>query len=346
MSYTVRELDLADLGDAELQPIVDLYNTTQREISDRSVDFDVDEFRLIMTSPGRIRHHHVAFDERGNVVGVGHESYSDDGSNPDILRCEIQVANDHRRSGVGTALLERIVEQAESLGRSQLQGWHYDTVPAGSAFAEAIGAKEGLQYHLNVVRIADLDVDQLASWSESGPQRAPGYTVRLIEGAWPESMLEDIAHLYYVLERDMPMTEGVEPREWSRDLVASLQEHYQSGTQSISAVAVHEESGRVIGLTQLLRRNNDPTTWIVTTTMVDPEHRGNGLGKWLKGAANLAALDRWPGGVYQETGNAFTNEAMLAINRQMGFEHELTTTDVDLSAEDAKRYLESRSSDD
>jgi len=166
--------------------------------------------------------------------------------------------------------------------------------------------------------------------------------VDVIPGAWPESMLEDIAHLYYVLERDMPMTEGIEPREWSADLVASMQEHYQRGTQSISAVATHNESSRAVGLTQLIRRLNDPTTWIVTTTMVDPEHRGNGLGKWLKAAANLAALDRWPGGVYQETGNAVTNEAMLAINRQMGFEHELTTTDIEVEVEDARKYLESR----
>jgi hypothetical protein len=75
--------------------------------------------------------------------------------------------------------------------------------------------------------------------------------------------------------------------------------------------------------------------------MVDPDHRGRSLGKWLKGAVNLAALEGWDGGVYQETGNAFTNEAMLAINHAMGFRHELTMTDVEIALDDALGYVAS-----
>lgn len=341
-SYTIEEIDLQELSDADLEPLVDLFNKIGRELRSRSVDLDVNEFRLFMTSPGQVRHRFAALADDGRFVGVGQASYSDDGSNPEVLRCEIQVDSDHRRSGVGTAILSRIVELAENLGRPKLHGWHYDAIPAGAGFTSAIGAKEGLEYHMNMVRIADLDVYELAAWNDLGPQRAPGYTVELIEGTWPESRLEDIADLYHILERDMPMAEGIEPREWNADLVASMQEHYQCGTQSITAMAVHSESAQAVGLTQMIRRINDPTTWIVTTTMVDPEHRGNGLGKWLKAAANLRALDRWPGGVYEETGNASTNAAMLAINRQMGFEHELTTTDVEVSVSEAQRYLESR----
>ena len=43
-----------------------------------------------------------------------------------------------------------------------------------------------------------------------------------------------------------------------------------------------------------------------------------------------------------DTGNAVTNEAMLGINRAMGFTHELTWTDVELPVETAHAYLESR----
>lgn len=140
----------------------------------------------------------------------------------------------------------------------------------------------------------------------------------------------------------MPLAEGMEPREWTPQLVASMQDHYQQGTESISALAVEERSGTIVGLTQLLRRIADPTTWIVTTTMVDPAHRGKGIGKWIKAAANLEALDRWRGGIYQETGNAFTNEPMLAINRELGFEHELTTTDVEVEVGRARDFVESK----
>ena len=92
----------------------------------------------------------------------------------------------------------------------------------------------------------------------------------------------------------------------------------------------------------MIRRNSDPATWIVSTTMVDPPHRGQSIGKWVKGATNLAALERWPDGVYQETGNAFTNDAMLAINHAMGFRHDLTITDVEVSTARARSYLDSK----
>ncbi|MGD2103259.1 MAG: hypothetical protein PVG83_13595, partial [Acidimicrobiia bacterium] len=55
-------------------------------------------------------------------------------------------------------------------------------------------------------------------------------------------------------------------------------------------------------------------------------------------AVNLTALETWPGGLWEETGNAFTNDAMLSINRAMGFEHELTLTEVELKVADALTY--------
>lgn len=342
MQVRVEEVDFDDVDDARLRIILAITNDVAREANPRFVDLELDEFRLLSSGPGRVRHRSVAVDRLGEIVGVAEASYADDGSNPDRLRTQMSVPRSSRRRGVGTALLAELVELAGVLGRAMLQGWHYDTIPAGAAFADAVGAKEGLQFHDNVLRIADLDLDLLESWSRQGAARAPGYSVELIEGPWSDELLDDIAHLYFVLERDMPLSEGIEPRKWTAELVASMQTHYQRGTDSISALAVEDSTARVIGLTQLLKRTADPTTWIVTTTMVDPAHRGKGIGKWIKAAANLEALSRWPDGVYQETGNAFTNEPMLAINREMGFEHELTTTDVELRVEDARHYLSSK----
>lgn len=338
----IEEVDYDTLDEAGLAAILDITNAVSREANPRFVDFALEEFRLLSSGPGRIRHRFVASDWKDKIVGVAEGSYADDGSNPSRLRSQISVDSNSRRSGVGTALLAQLVGLARRLGRSTIHGWHFDTIPAGAGFARAVGASEGLQFHDNVLRIEDLDLDLMAQWQEQGPARALGYRVQVIEGPWPSELLGDIAHLYFVLERDMPLAEGIEPREWTPELVASMQNHYQQGTESISALAFEDSTGKVVGLTQLLRRIADPTTWIVTTTMVDPAHRGKGLGKWVKAAANLEALERWPGGVYQETGNAFTNEPMLAINTEMGFEHELTTTDVELDPEVALEYLRSK----
>ena len=342
MGVRIDEVDYDTLDDAGLEAILAITNGVSREANARFVDFELEEFRLLSSGPGRVRHRFVARDSNDEIVGVAEGSYADDDSNPSRLRAQISVDSDSRRSGVGTALLAELVELAQRLDRSTIHGWHFDTIPAGAEFARAVGATEGLQFHDNVLEIANLDRELMRRWRDEGPARAPGYSVEVIEGPWPGKLLGDIAHLYFVLERDMPLAEGIEPREWTPELVASMQSHYQQGTESISALAFEDSTGTVVGLTQLLRRIADPTTWIVTTTMVDPAHRGKGLGKWVKAAANLETLERWAGGVYQETGNAFTNEPMLAINREMGFEHELTTTDVELDPEVALEYLRSK----
>ena len=341
MSYLTTEVVFDDLSDEEFEHVVALSNALDSEAFPRHVDNTAEELRIYTNSPGMIQHRFLVHDA-DQLVAQASFRYPDDGTNADVIACQIRVVPGHRRQGIATALLSRAVELASDLGRNTLQGVIFDTVPASKAFVSAIGARETLDFHENVVRIADLDLEQLRDWVDQGSERATGYSVRLIEGLWPEEYFDDIAHLFFILERDMPHSEAFEPREWNAERISELQDHWAKGVDSLSTLAIDDSTGRVVGMSDMIRRKADPTTWIVTTTMVDPEHRGKSLGKWVKGAINLAALERWEGGIYQETGNAFVNEPMLAINRAMGFDHELTMTDCLLSVEDARTYLENR----
>lgn len=341
MTLDISTVDFDSLSDADLQPILDLANDLNRESQPRSVDLTPEEFRIFTKSPGSIEERFLATRD-GSLVGLGNTRYADDGSNPETLRFQIRVASEHRRRGYGTAMLEHCARTAQSLGRPRLLTMHFDTVPAGAAFTRAVGGVEKLQFHDNVLKMADLDRGLMRRWVDDGPLKAPGYRIELIDGMFPDELLPGIAHLYHVLERDMPMSDGWEPREWTPELIKQMVTHYLEGTDSLLSIAISEDSGDAAGMSQLIRRHSDPSTWIVTTTMVDPAHRGKSLGKWLKGAVNLAALEQWPGAEYQETGNAFTNDAMLAINHAMGFEHEMTTTDVEIEVETALAYVASR----
>lgn len=342
MSYTVEEVVFDEMSDEELAPLLERTNQMNREMRPRSVDLTMADYRMFSESPGMVQRRSTASNEEGQLVGVCETRYADDGTNPETLHCSIWVWPEFRRLGAGIAMLGLICDEADSLGRSKLLSFHTDTVPAGRAFASVIGVEEKQQIHENVLRIDDLDVGLLQSWVEHGPEKATGYTVQVMEGDWPEELYEDLAHLFYVLERDMPMSEGQKPREWTKELIAEIIEHYKEGIDALFAMAFDDASGKAIGMSELIRRRSDPSTWEVTVTMVDPDHRGRSLGKWLKGAVNLAALERWPEGVYQETRNAFTNEAMLAINHAMGFEHELTLTEAQVSVAEVRTYLAAR----
>lgn len=342
MSFDVTEYDVDGLDDEALAPILETVNLLSHEAEPRAVDLTLDEFRARSNSPGMVQRRFVARSVDGEVVGTASGRYPDDGTNSDLLMCRISVVPDARRKEAGSQLLEALVTMAEDLGRSRLQSFFFDTVPEGKAFAQTVGAKENLDFHENMLRIADLDVSLMTEWAGLGDSRAPGYVLHTFVGDIPGKWHADIAHLFFVLERDMPMADDFEPRVWDAKRYAELHAHFLKGSDVLSVLAIHADSGTGVGMTQMMRRHNDPASWVVTVTMVDPEHRGRSLGKWLKGTANLEALERWEGGLYQTTGNAFTNEPMLAINHAMGFQHEFTVTDCSIDVVDARSYLRSR----
>ncbi|MDX1468820.1 MAG: GNAT family N-acetyltransferase [Acidimicrobiia bacterium] len=332
--YTLREFQIDELDEEELARFVAFNNVLGAEAQPRHVDLTPEEFVIFTGSPGQVRKRFMVLDDEKKPVAHLQTSYSDDGSSPNILQTRLGVLPEHRRNGIGTALLVKAATAAKEMERPKLSAFHFDTVPAGKAFADYFGATPQLDFHSNAVKVADLDLDLLQSWVDQGPNRAPGYSVRVIEGVYPDELLEGMAHLYFILERDMPHPDNWEPREWTAELVKQMADHYHQGSDSITAIAIHDDSGAPVGMSQLVKRRTDPKTWFVSTTMVDPEHRGLALGKWVKGAVNLAALERWPAAEWQETGNAFTNEAMLGINHAMGFRHEFTMTDVEFDVDE------------
>jgi hypothetical protein len=63
----------------------------------------------------------------------------------------------------------------------------------------------------------------------------------------------------------------------------------------------------------------EPGTALQQNTATDPGHRGRGLAKWAKAAMLLRLRDERPEVLCVRTSNAFSNDAMLAINTALGF---------------------------
>ena len=242
MTFQIRDIDPATMSDEELRPLLEVANRLNRESQPRSGDLTVGEFRVLTTSPGSIRQRFVV-QRDGQVLGYGETRYAEDGSNPDRLLVILRVDPDHRRQGIGTLMLGRVVTTAEGLGRGLLQGWVFDTAPAGAEFAQAVGAEEKLHHHENVLNVEDLDLDLMRSWVELGKERAEGYEVKVFTDSWPSDINDGMAHLYYVLERDMPLSEGQEPRAWTGDLVAEMHAHWLQEAETVTAVRLPPSHG-------------------------------------------------------------------------------------------------------
>jgi mycothiol synthase len=111
-----------------------------------------------------------------------------------------------------------------------------------------------------------------------------------------------------------------------------------AGLERWAYYAVSDVTGDFAGLTDIVVNAAAPQRVHVGNTAVEPAHRGRALGKWLKGAMTQRALDELPAARWLVTSNAASNEAMLAINRQLGFQASAQVKTWQVAAARARAY--------
>lgn len=240
-------------------------------------------------------------------------------TNRHLAHADIAVAPDRRRQGLGAALFDAVAAHARERGRRYL----FLTPAAGSsyaAFADALGGKVTLEEDLNRLRLADVDRALLERWDRP----ADGYSLVTIPDRCPDDLLGRFADLRGVMN-DAPMPDVVEEMVVTPEEVRAREaSDAVGGWERWCLVARHDATGDLVGFTELFLGPH--RRWLASQggTAVRPEHRGHGLGRWLKAANVRRVLDRRPEVTTIDTDNAGTNAAMLAINRALGFRQVLT----------------------
>jgi GNAT superfamily N-acetyltransferase len=224
------------------------------------------------------------------------------------VNVQLFVHPDHRRRGTGRALLAFAVERAVALGRRHLIGVAADS----AAFATAVGAGPALAEIRSRL--------ELAAAPEDSPAAAGYRIVRWTDMA-PEEFLDDLGSLDSRLNGDAPVgdlawepenVDAARIRAGEQAARRRLRTTFQTG-------AVHEASGRLVAWTMIGAQRD--TAWHAwqNITIVDPGHRGHGLGLTIKKQNLRYAHSGRPGLRAIDTFNAATNDHMLRINRAMGF---------------------------
>ena len=165
----------------------------------------------------------------------------------------------------------------------------------------------------------DVDWNLMRSWVDEGPERAPGVTIEEFQNVCPEEIVNEYVEMYTEALNMQPLGES----ESRANIDAESWRKYESRNKETGvtgyAMYTREEDGSISGLTDIYYDPRDGHRINQGLTGVRPKYRGRGLGKWLKAKMILHIRDTYPEVERIVTGNAETNEAMLSINKRMGF---------------------------
>ncbi|HSL09675.1 MAG TPA: GNAT family N-acetyltransferase [Pseudonocardiaceae bacterium] len=237
----------------------------------------------------------------------------------------ILVAPEHRRRGIGRALLAHLRNEATRHGRiSLIAGVDQPLDPAASdpagRFAAASGAMPALVGTRRRLDISSVDPAVLTRLDVQARAQSQGYSLVQWVGSTPRRWLDDIAYLTGRMITDAPMDD----LQWDAEAydAARLRERDASclacGLHMVTTAAV-DGAGRLVAFTQIVGYATSHWYADQWDTIVAPEHRGHRLGMLIKVANLNYARAQRPELRVIDTVNADSNPYMVGINEAMGF---------------------------
>ena len=231
----------------------------------------------------------------------------------------LYVQPEHRRRGVGRALVDAVAEVSRADGRTLISGNHALGDADGAAFADALGATEEMVGEQNRLRLGNLDRALMERWIAQAEERAAGYELVAWDNRCPDELVERFAAAHSIMN-DAPRPASVGENTMGPDDVRAMEaSNVELGITHWVLAARHRQSGELAGFTELLFERTRPWLARQGDTGVHRAHRERGLGRWLKAANALRLLDECPDVTHVETMNARGNAPMLSINTEMGF---------------------------
>jgi len=339
--YRIDKVEPTELPEAEQEAIARLWQVMGKELLPEEPERPLPAIlaRLRAKPANQWNARFRARDAKGNVVGfIGGGKSLNEPENAHLIWAELQVHPDHRRKGLGTALLREFVEACEGQHPSIVfMGMANDRVPAAEPFLRGIGATPGLPMKTNQLDLPAVDRTRIAEWAKLDPA---GYKLERIDGVVPDRFVA--AYLAAANGMNDAPKGDLKMNDWK---LTAVQIHdrenwfKQVGVEWWLILAIHEATGEGAGFTEVTWDPKQPwAIWQQGTAVIDP-HRGHKLGLWMKAAMLDRILRERPDATVIRTGNANTNAQMLGINTQLGFKVAWQSTLWQVPIADARKGL-------
>ncbi|MET8149289.1 GNAT family N-acetyltransferase [Actinoplanes sp. NPDC049668] len=315
----VREWDPRAASAGEIRSLVETLNAVlAADLPDDPPwqDVQVVDY-LAETMPGERRISWVAEDDRlaeGESAIFGHVSILLLG---DIGVLEVLVHPDLRRRGLGQQLL------AVAARRAYLEGF-------SSIGVEAIGDTPAIEFYTSMgfereyVETRSVLTLSRVDWNALGAMAggiSSGYRIEYHPGGPPPELVEAYAQAKLVGQDDDDNDLDLRPSSSDpQRLRDSLDTLHRRGLKPYIVLAVHEASGTVAGLTEVVVPAQHPERADQYDTIVVREHRGYGIDRAIKARMLFELRAAEPGLREVQTWNAQHNESMLKVNAELGFQ--------------------------
>jgi GNAT superfamily N-acetyltransferase len=256
----------------------------------------------------------------------------------DIAVLDLVVHPEARGAGLGRELLGAAVRRAFGEGfRSMGVEVVGDTPAVG--FYERYGFRCAFVEIRNVLKMSTVD------WSRLGEMAGgvgSGYHVEFYAGGPPEHMYAAYAEAKEIVRDSYDLGDlELRPSSYEAErLRASLSTLHARGLRPYIVVGIHEQTGKVAGLTELVVPAQRPTRADQYDTVVVPKHRGYGLGRAIKARMLFELRSAEPCITEVQTWNAFENEPMLKVNSELGFQPDRQWSEYEADITDLARLLQ------
>ena len=326
MTVTISDLDPRSAPEEDLRAYHDLrvaaVEADDRQVPPLTYEGSVRRLTTPLTVYGPAPRF-LAAREDDRLVGLALLGLPEE-ENTGIGFVEVEVHPEHRRRGIGTALLRELAARILQAGRTTVFSGGVGDPGAGWPFASAYGFKEVQRIVMQSLDIPNAD---RSAWDLPVPT---GYRLTGWVGHAPEDLVASFAVARQAIQ-DAPDGDGMsfEQPDWTVERVRAAEAtHRERGVEHRVAVAVHEETGTVAGLTEVEIRAGAPGAMQMDTAVL-AEHRGHGLGVTVKAELLRRLLVERPEIVRINTTTDATNEQMIAVNHKLGYRTTLSMVNVE-----------------
>jgi GNAT superfamily N-acetyltransferase len=242
--------------------------------------------------------------------------------NTGIAYVDGAVLPEHRRQGVGSALLGAVVERMRADGRHVLQATPHSPVDAPGP-GEAMLERRGFEVAISAMSKACDLVATEPTWDALEAEVAPYHaSYRLVP--WhdrvPDELVSGYCQLAEAFMDETPMGDlDYEPEVWDADRVRARDDRFAATGRHQLGILGYAADDTCVAMTELFVNEAAPWRGFQGGTLVLPDHRGHRLGLAVKLANHRAVRAAHPDCTHVFTENAGVNAPMNAVNEALGF---------------------------